>query len=217
MLGAWPWLAVAGIGALHSLNPTTGWAIAAAWGVKTGDRKQALRALVPIAAGHLTSIALVATAAAGSVAVGRAVDLSGVGAFAALMLVLLLVLGTVRCLTTKTTARSQRVVVHTGLAVWSFVMSTAQGAGLMLVPALVPICMGDSAVREITASGSFGLALLAVAVHTTAMLAVSGLIAISACRWFGWVAACFHSQHGRRKNPPDQDRRSKATLIGRID
>jgi hypothetical protein len=215
MSGGWPWLAVAGIGALHGLNPATGWAFAAAWGVKTGDRKQALRALVPIAAGHLTSIALVATAVAGSVAVGRAVDLSGVQAFAAL--VLLLVLGTVHCLTTKTTARSQRAVGHTGLAVWSFVMSTAQGAGLMLVPALVPICMGDSAVREITASGSFGLALLAVAVHATAMLAVSGLIAINACRWFGWVAACFHYQQGRRKNPPHQNRRSKATLIGRID
>jgi hypothetical protein len=217
MSGAWPWLAVAGIGALHGLNPTAGWAFAAAWGVKTGDRKQALQALVPIATGHLTSIALVATAAAGSVAVGRAVDLSGVRAFAALMLVLLLMLGTVHCLTTKTTARSQRAVGHTGLAVWSFVMSTAQGAGLMLVPALVPICVGDSAVREITASGSFGLALLAVAVHTTAMLAVSGLIAISACRWFGWVASCFRSQHGRRKDPPHQNRRSKATLIGRIE
>jgi hypothetical protein len=217
MSGAWPWLAVAGIGALHGLNPTTGWAFAAAWGVKTGDRKQALRALVPIAAGHLSSIALVATAVAGSVAVGRAVDLSGVQAFATPMLVLLLVLGTVHCLTTKTTARSQCAVGHIGLAVWSFVMSTAQGAGLMLVPALVPICMGDSALREITASGSFWLALLAVAVHTTAMLAVSGLIAIGTCRCFGWVAACFHSQHGRRKNPPHPNRRSKATLTGRID
>jgi hypothetical protein len=110
---------------------------------------------------------------------------------------LLLVIGTVHCLTMKMTAQSQRAAGHAALAVWSFVMSTAQGAGLMLVPALVPICMGDAAVREIAASGSFGLALLAVAVHTTAMLAVSSVIATNACRWSGWIVAYFRSQHGR--------------------
>ena len=32
---------------------------------------------------------------------------------------------------------------HAGLALWSFMMATAHGAGLMLVPALVPLCMGE--------------------------------------------------------------------------
>ena len=47
-------------GALHGLNPATGWLLAAAWGVRTRDRAQALRALLPIGVGHLASVALVA-------------------------------------------------------------------------------------------------------------------------------------------------------------
>jgi hypothetical protein len=62
MTSLWPWLAVAGLGALHGLNPATGWMFAAAWGVHSRDRAQALRALMPIAVGHTASIALVAAA-----------------------------------------------------------------------------------------------------------------------------------------------------------
>ena len=43
---------------------------------------------------------------------------------------------------------------HAALALWSFVMATAHGAGMMIVPALIPLCLGDSPAREITASGS---------------------------------------------------------------
>jgi hypothetical protein len=53
----------------------------------------------------------------------------------------------------------------------------------MLVPALVPLCMGDApAAREITASGSLLLALAAVGVHSLAMLVVTGLVAVGVCR-----------------------------------
>src|SRR5262245_50780138 len=64
MASVWPWLAVAGVGALHGLNPATGWMFAAAWGLRSHDRTQALWALLPIAVGHATSIALVAAAVA---------------------------------------------------------------------------------------------------------------------------------------------------------
>jgi hypothetical protein len=50
-----PWLAVAGVGALHGLNPATGWLFAAVRGVRARDCGQALRALVPIAIGHAAS------------------------------------------------------------------------------------------------------------------------------------------------------------------
>ena len=70
MASLWPWLAVAGVGALHGLNPATGWIFAAAWGVRSGDRVQALRALLPIAVGHAASVALVA----GAVVVGVSMD-----------------------------------------------------------------------------------------------------------------------------------------------
>ena len=54
-----------------------------------------------------------------------------------------------------------------GLALWSFLMATAHGAGLMLVPALVPLCSS----MPIIGSGSLLISLAAVAVHTLATLA----------------------------------------------
>src|SRR5437879_6089186 len=87
MSSLWPWLAVAGIGALHGLNPATGWMFAAAWGVQARDRAQALRALVPIAGGHAASVALVAAA----VALGLSMDRAVLQALAGVLLVVVAV------------------------------------------------------------------------------------------------------------------------------
>jgi hypothetical protein len=62
MASLWPWFALAAVGALHGLNPANGWALAAARGVGSGERTQALRALVPLALGHAASLALVIAA-----------------------------------------------------------------------------------------------------------------------------------------------------------
>jgi hypothetical protein len=191
MLSLWPWLAVAGIGALHGLNPATGWMFAAAWGVQSSDRTQALWALAPIAVGHAASVALVAAA----VALGLALDRTVLQALAG---VLLVIAATYHLLGRKP-KRVRTPAAHAGLALWSFMMSTAHGAGLMLVPALIPLCMGDASVRAITASGSLTLALAAVAVHTAAMLAVTGVIALGVCRGFDASAGLFQSL---RRKPP---------------
>jgi hypothetical protein len=61
-------------------------------------------------------------------------------------------------------------------------MATAHGAGLMLVPAFVPLCLADTPARDITASGSLVLALAAVGVHAAAMLVTTGVIAAGVCR-----------------------------------
>ena len=173
MTSAWPWLAVAGLGALHGLNPATGWMFAAASGLRPGGRARALRALLPIAAGHTASVALVAGAVALGLGAGRTLLQAAAGA--------LLVLVALAHRTGH--ARRMRLPAgHAGLALWSFIMSTAHGAGMMLVPALVPLCLSGSPAREITASGSLGLALAAVALHTAAMLAVTGAIGAGACR-----------------------------------
>jgi hypothetical protein len=64
-------------------------------------------------------------------------------------------------------------------------MCTLHGAGLMLVPALIPLCLAGSPAREITASGSLLLALAAVGVHMAAMLAVTGAISCVLCKLRG--------------------------------
>jgi hypothetical protein len=177
MANLWPWLVVAGVGALHGLNPATGWMWAAAWGVRSRDRTQALRALVPIAIGHAASVALVAAAVAFGLTMDRVVLQISAG-------VLIVVFAALH-LSSRTPGAARAPAGHAGMALWSFMMSTAHGAGLMLVPALIPLCMGDGAsAREIGASGSLMLAFAAVGVHTAAMLAVTGAIAVGACRGF---------------------------------
>jgi hypothetical protein len=135
--------------------------LAAAWGVHSRDRKHALRALAPIAAGHALAIALVALAVVFGLSMDR-------GLLQALAGGLLLVVAICH-------------LTGAGLALWSFMMSTAHGAGLMLVPALMPLCIGDAPAREISASGSLAVVLAAVGVHTAAMAAVTGLIATGVC------------------------------------
>ncbi|SFB14340.1 hypothetical protein SAMN04515620_12079 [Collimonas sp. OK607] len=191
MLSLWPWLAVAGIGALHGLNPATGWMFAAAWGVRSRDRSRALRALVPIGIGHAASVLLVAAA----VALGLTMDRIVFQALAGVLLIVVVVYH----LSGRKDKRSRTPAGHAGLALWSFMMSTGHGAGLMLVPALIPICMGDAPARDITASGSLTLALAAVGVHTAAMLVVTGAIASGVCRGFDGGARLL--QILRRKPP----------------
>jgi hypothetical protein len=170
----WTWLVVAGMGALHGLNPATGWMLAAAWGVRSHNRAQALRALMPIAIGHAASIALVAAAVVFGLSMNRVVLQTLAGGLLAVVAMI--------HLSGRTPKMARAPAGHAGLALWSFMMSTAHGAGLMLVPALMPLCMGDAAAREITAPDSLALAFAAVAVHTAAMLAVTGVIASGACR-----------------------------------
>ncbi len=82
--------------------------------------------------------------------------------------------------------KSKRVklpVGHAGLALWSFMVSAAHGAGLMLVPAMFALCVGETATREI--GGSLTLALATVGVHTAAMLVVTGVMATGACAFVG--------------------------------
>ena len=173
MASFWPWLLVAGMGALHGLNPATGWLLAAACGVRSRARKDALRALLPIGVGHAASIALVA----GAVALGLALDRGALQAAAGGLLLV------AAALHLRRHAPRERSPAGTaGLALWSFMTATTHGAGLMLVPALIPICTGAASAQQITASGSLLLALAAVAIHGAAMLAVTGAIATGVCR-----------------------------------
>lgn len=184
MASLWPWLAVAGVGALHGLNPASGWLFAAAWGVRSGDRAQALRALAPIALGHAASVALVAGAITASLELGVWMEPVLLQAVAGGLLVAV----ALHHLWARASRPSRAPAGHARLALWSFLMSTVHGAGLMLVPALIPLCLGDAAVREITASGSLMLALAAVGVHMAAMLVVTAAIASGVCRGFTAVA-----------------------------
>src|SRR5258705_3863587 len=56
----WPWLALAGLGAFHGLNPAMGWLFAVALGLHRHNRRIVWLSPLPVALGHALSIALVA-------------------------------------------------------------------------------------------------------------------------------------------------------------
>ncbi len=175
----WPWLAMAGTGALHGLNPATGWACAVAWGWRSGGDQvnaQPLRALLPLAIGHAASVALVVAAVAWGWSLPRSLLQAAAGC--------LLAAAVAVYLWRRAPRKARTSAGHVGLVLGAFLGSTLHGTALMLVPALAPLCLGSGAVGQgMDASGPLLLAIAAVAVHMAAMLAVTGAVSTVVGRW----------------------------------
>lgn len=174
----WPWLALAGAGALHGLNPLAGWAFAA-WPATAGAPTPA-RWLLSVAAGHLGAVLLVAAAMPLALRLGVGFE-PWVPQALAIGLLLVVVL---RHCSGGAGRHAHASPARAALALWSFVLGMGHGAGWMLLPALASICMSDAPGREVTASGSLLLGVAAVAVHLAAMLAVMLVVAAGARRVF---------------------------------
>jgi hypothetical protein len=180
----WPWLGLLGLGAFHGLNPAMGWLFSVALGLQHNSRARVLWSLVPIAVGHAVSIAVIAGVVA---SFRRVVDLQALRWTAGGVLV---AFGLYRLAARHKPRAGGMQVGFADLTVWSFLMATGHGAGLMLIPVMLRLSIGEvhSAHTQwdglpITA-GMIG-ALLAVAVHTLAMLAVAGVIAVVVYEWVG--------------------------------
>jgi hypothetical protein len=183
MNAAWPWAALLLLGAYHGLNPGMGWLFAVARGLQEQRRKAVLQSLLPIALGHALSIALVVLLVGGAQAFAPPGPLRTAGA------VVLILFGLFKFLRPRAHPRWVGMRIGSGeLAVWSFLMATAHGAGLMLFPVLLAL---PAAAQETQAGahghaahglglGAASLALdgAAVLVHTLAMLVVMGVLAL---------------------------------------
>jgi hypothetical protein len=173
----WPWLALAGLGAFHGLNPAMGWLFAVALGLHRHSRRMVWLSPLSIAVGHALSIALVAGA---FVMAGLAIDLRGLRIGAGLILI-----GWALYYWRYGHRHRVRTGMQAGLAalaVWSFLMATSHGAGLMLWPVLMPLCFPQA---EPFSIGALPTALLGIAVHTVAMLVVTTAIAVAVYEWVG--------------------------------
>ena len=180
MRGLWPWLAIVGLGIYHGVDPAMGWLFAAALGLHRGRRPVVVQSLIPIAIGHLLSIAVVVAAVlALGVIIDRRPLLMVAGGGLILWALYHLAYG---C---RHPSRIGMQAGFAGLLAWSFLMASAHGAGLMLVPALVPLCLSGSAAGDITAARSLINSLAAVGVHAAAAVSVSGIIAILVYDWIG--------------------------------
>ncbi len=171
---AW-WLLLL-LGAYHGVNPGMGWLFAVALGMQEQKGTGVVRSLVPIALGHALAIGGVVMVAA---VLGMALPVAAVRYPVAAVLVGLGILSLLR----HRHPRWVRMRVgFRDLATWSFLMASAHGAGLMVVPVL----LGSSTVEAAghlahhnhsAAATSPGAALLATVVHTFGYLAVTGAVA----------------------------------------
>jgi hypothetical protein len=182
----WPWVALLLLGAFHGLNPGMGWLFAVALGLQEKRRQAVLRAVLPIAVGHAASI-------------GAVVVVVGVGQVmlpASLLQRLcaggLMAFGLYRLFRARHPRWVGMRVGFQDLTLWSFVMASAHGAGLMLVPILLQWPTGHSShthlLHELSPEAiarSPALMLLAVGIHSVGMLFVTSVVAVLVYEKFG--------------------------------
>src|SRR5579875_2770313 len=147
------WLAVAGLGLFHGINPAMGWLFAVALGLHRGRRRAVLLSTLPIALGHAAAV----------------------------------VLGWALWLALRGHRPRPRIGMQSGLAglaLWSFLMALAHGAGVMLVPAVAPLCAG-AAFGRLAAGRALPIAAAALGLHTAAMLAAMTVVALAVYEWVG--------------------------------
>jgi hypothetical protein len=180
--GSWAWLILFALGAYHGINPAMGWLFAVSLGLQEKNTRAVLLALPPLALGHLLSMGAVV-----GVAALLEVGLSGAWVRYSAAAVLL-ALG----ITKLVSSRHPRWASWTGmrvgfrdLTIWSFLMATAHGAGLMLLPVLFSLPAGQHA-QHLYAGGSLPQPwLAAVAVHTLGYLATAAAIGLVVYRYLG--------------------------------
>ncbi|MGW4947065.1 hypothetical protein ACWEOZ_36395 [Actinoplanes sp. NPDC004185] len=181
---------LAALGAFHGLNPAMGWLFAVARGMQERSRAVLLWSVPPIAAGHLASVAIVAAvvSATESVVAGNVVAIVGG--------VVLVGFGLWRLLSARHFRWAGMRLSAAQLAGWSFLMSSAHGAGLMLLPVLATTTTAQQGghAGHLAAAAPAGLAgtpaaaldgLLAAGVHTVAMFAVLATCAVLVYEFVG--------------------------------
>lgn len=152
----WPWVALAGLGALHGVNPGMGWLFAVALGLQEGSARAVWRALPPLALGHALAIVLAVALAA---AVGGLIP---IGPLKWAVAAVLLGFGIFRLVSHRHPRYGGMRVGPRQLTVWSFLMATAHGAGLMILPVVLAGdtgILGHGAHAAPPADGSVGGAL----------------------------------------------------------
>ena len=183
MSEGWPWITLALLGAYHGLNPAMGWLFAVALGLQEQRRGAVLQALPPIALGHATAV-LLAVLVVGVAQIVIPLDVLRYACAGVLILFGLYKLGRRR--------HPRWVGMQVGfkdLTAWSFLMATAHGAGLMLIPVLLGLSFTGQ-MQEAHAHGTHadhaamtGSATVlsdfaVVGLHTLAMFAVMGAVAL---------------------------------------
>ncbi len=199
----WPWLLVAGAGALHGLHPASGWPLASACAWRGRDWRVAARAMVPLAAGHVAAVALFAAAVMFGTRFSPALVTGGIAAVLLAMVAHWFFRRSMHHSVHRSMHRSVPPLAHSllrhvmewnvlppcgrmptlGLGLAAFLLAHLHGAGWLLLPALLPLCAAAPGSHPAFALGMdprVTTTLAVVAVHATAMVATAAPLAIGA-------------------------------------
>ena len=172
-------LAILGLGVVHGVNPGMGWLFAVGLGLQEQERRAVWRALLPLAGGHALAIA-------GTVAVGLAVGaVVPVSILKWIVAAVLLVFGLDRIVRGRHPRWVGMRVGSRDLTLWSCLMATAHGAGLMVLPLVLGAPAADAhagahhhAVAMAAAAALPADGAMATLLHTAGYLLATAVTAI---------------------------------------
>jgi len=162
MASYYPWLGVFLLGCYHGINPAMGWLFAVAIGLQERNGAAVLRSIIPLTLGHIVSVAtVVAVTVVAAAALPHAAVRIGAAA-------ILLAFGISRLVRVRHPRWVGMRVGFWGLVLWSLLMSSAHGAGLMLVPFITAAHGAHDAMGMPMPAlqPQYGAGLVMVALHT---------------------------------------------------
>jgi hypothetical protein len=165
-------IALLGLGAFHGINPGMGWLFAVALGLQERRRGAVWRALLPLALGHSLAVA---AAVALALALGLVLSLEHLRWPVGLVL---LALGASRFVRHRHPRWAAMRVRMARLTLWSFLMASAHGAGLMVVPVFAGMSTSEQLACHHPAAPTIGNALLATGVHGLGYVLVTAMVAM---------------------------------------
>jgi hypothetical protein len=159
------------LGAFHGINPGMGWLFAVALGMQQNRSAVVWQAMLPIGIGHGCAIAaaILLAAAAGVVLPAGALRWS-VAAF-------LVTLGVLRFFRQRHPRWGSMRIGPVGLAFWSFLIASAHGAGLMVLPVWLDLTNAGAHGAHAHRTADLASGLAATAVHSGSYLLVTAAIA----------------------------------------
>jgi hypothetical protein len=178
------WFAVVASGVYHGVNPGMGWPLAVSSGLMERRTRALFEALGYLSAGHvLAMFAVIVPFAMLAVLLEWQQEIQ-IGAS-----VLVICFGAFQLIRRKHPRMLARIP-PSRLALWSFVIAIAHGAGLMLVPVYLGLCRSfdmDQGHRAAAAvmSGNLSMAVIVSAVHAAALIVAGGLLAWLVYRYLG--------------------------------
>jgi hypothetical protein len=178
------WLAVIASGLYHGLNPGMGWPLAVSAGLMQKSARALMAAMCPLMVGHLLAILLVILPF--SLVVAMVAWRLQIQIAASLLLI---GFGLFR-LVNRRHPRMLNRIPPTHLALWSFAVAIAHGAGLMLVPIYLGLCQttdddGSRPLASVLIGTDLRVAVAVSTVHAVAMMFGGGVLAWLVYQYLG--------------------------------